>query len=93
VRLGVARQLIPALIDDFSVGKLVDSKTKRLRVDFETAEAMLNHVQKRLERTYDTYELEEEKRAWFLTWETEIAGIALEAGVSEALGVPSMIPR
>ncbi len=64
------------------------SNTKRLKVDFETAEAMLNHVKKGLERTYDTYELEEEKRAWFLTWETEIAGIAREVGVAEALGVP-----
>jgi integrase len=65
------------------------SNTKRLRVDFETAEAMLNHVKKGLERTYDTYELEEEKRAWFLTWEREIAAIASEAGVAERLGVPT----
>lgn len=64
------------------------SNTKRLKVDFETAEAMLNHVKKGLERTYDTYELEDEKRAWFLTWETEIATIARKAGVAEALGVP-----
>lgn len=65
------------------------SNTKRLKVDFETAEAMLNHVKKGLERTYDTYELEDEKQAWFLRWETEIAGIAREAGVAEALGVPA----
>lgn len=65
------------------------SNTKRLRVDYETAEAMLNHVKKGLERTYDTYELEEEKRAWFLKWETEIAGIARRLGVAEALGVPA----
>jgi hypothetical protein len=58
-----------------------------LKVDFETAEAMLNHVKKGLERTYDTYELEDEKQAWFLTWETEIAGIAQKAGVAKALGV------
>jgi integrase len=63
------------------------SNTKRLKVDFETAEAMLNHVKKGLERTYDTYELEDEKQAWFLTWETEIAGIAQKAGVAKALGV------
>jgi|GEM_PF-653779 len=65
------------------------SNTKRLKFDFETAEAMLNHVKKGLERTYDTYELEEEKQAWFLRWETEIAGIARSAGVAEALGVPN----
>ena len=64
------------------------SNTKRLRVDFETAEAMLNHVKKGMERTYDTYELEEEKRLWFLTWENEIARIARRAGVEKALGVP-----
>lgn len=63
------------------------SNTKRLKVDFETAEAMLNHVKKGLERTYDTYELEDEKRAWFLLWEAEIVGLARKAGVAEALGV------
>lgn len=65
------------------------SNTKRLKFDFETAEAMLNHVKKGLERTYDTYELEEEKRAWFLAWEKEVAAIAARAGVAEALGAPS----
>jgi integrase len=65
------------------------SNTKRLKVDFETAEAMLNHVKKGLERTYDTYELEEEKRAWFLKWETEIADLASRLGIADALGVPS----
>ena len=64
------------------------SNTKRLKVDFETAEAMLNHAKTGLERTYDGYALEDEKRDWFLRWETEIIRIALEAGVSEALGVP-----
>ncbi len=64
------------------------SNTKRLKLDFETAEAMLNHVKKGLERTYDTYELEDEKRDWFLTWEREIIGIALEVGLADTLGVP-----
>lgn len=64
------------------------SNTKRLAVDFETAEAMLNHVKRGLERTYDLYELEEEKRAWFLKWEAEILGIARRAGVAELLGCP-----
>ena len=65
------------------------SNTKRLGIDFETAEAMLNHVKKGLERTYDRYDLEEEKRASFLRWEAEIAGIACQAGLAAALDVPS----
>lgn len=66
------------------------SNTKRLKVDYETAEAMLNHVKKGMERTYDQYDLEEEKRAWFLTWEQEVIAIARRAGVAEALGAPAM---
>jgi hypothetical protein len=58
------------------------------QVDYETAEAMLNHVKKGLERTYDQYELEEEKRAWFLTWEKEVIAIAKRAGMAKVLGVP-----
>ena len=65
------------------------SNTKRLKVDFETAEAMLNHLKTGMERTYDTYELEEEKRAWFLKWETEIANIARRLGIARALEVPN----
>ena len=68
------------------------SNTKKLKVDYETAEAMLNHVKKGLERTYDRYELEDEKRASFLKWEREVAEIARRAGVAEALGVPSSPP-
>lgn len=64
------------------------SNTKRLKVDFETAEAMLNHAKQGLERIYDGYGLEDEKRAWFLTWENEIAAIARSLGVAIALGVP-----
>ena len=50
-------------------------------------------MKKGLERTYDTYELEDEKQAWFLRWEAEIAEIAREAGVAEKLGVPDPAPR
>jgi len=64
------------------------SNTKRLKVDFETAEAMLNHAKTGLERIYDGYELEDEKREWFLKWEAEIIAIARDVGVAEALGVP-----
>lgn len=67
------------------------SNTKRLGTDFETAEAMLNHAKKGLERTYDGYELEEEKRGWFLAWETEVARIAREVGVAEELGALDIV--
>lgn len=65
------------------------SNTKRLKVDFETAEAMMNHLKSGMKRIYDGYELEEEKAAWFLKWEQEVAVIAERAGVARALGVPA----
>lgn len=65
------------------------SNTKRLKVDFETAEAMLNHSKQGLERIYDGYEFEDEKRAWFAKWEEEILRIAQEAGVAQHLGAPT----
>lgn len=64
------------------------SNTKRLKVDFETAEAMMNHLRSGMERIYDGYEMEEEKAAWFGRWENEIAAIAQRAGVAAALGLP-----
>jgi len=64
------------------------SNTNRLRVDFEMAEAMLNHARRGLERTYDRYELEDEKRVWFLRWEAEMAKITCDAGVAGMLGIP-----
>lgn len=65
------------------------SNTRRLDTDFETAEAMLNHAKGGLTRIYDGYEMEEEKRRWFQKWEDEIARIAVEQGVAEALCIPS----
>ncbi|MBW8745069.1 MAG: hypothetical protein JF628_12145 [Sphingomonas sp.] len=49
---------------------------------------MLNHTKKGLERTYDAYELEDEKRAWFLTWEREIVRIARGENLIEQLAIP-----
>lgn len=69
------------------------SNTKRLNIDFETAEAMLNHVKKGLERTYDLYELEDEKRTWFSRWEAEILGIAYKVGVAVLLDAPPQRPH
>jgi integrase len=66
------------------------SNTKRLKIDYETAEAMMNHVKKGLSRTYDLYELEDEKRAWFALWENEIVQLAIKAEVAAALSVPEI---
>lgn len=84
---GIAGQPI-ARFTSHDFRRTARSNTKRLGVDYETAEAMLNHVKRGLELTYDRYELEDEKREWFDRWEREIARIACQAGVADALGVP-----
>ncbi|MBV1688575.1 integrase arm-type DNA-binding domain-containing protein [Novosphingobium sp. G106] len=66
------------------------SNTKRLKVDFDTAEAMMNHQKTGLERIYDVYGLEEEKAAWFLLWEREIVRLAQKSGVAEKLEIPNL---
>lgn len=68
------------------------SNTKRLKVDYETAEAMLNHLKAGMERIYDGYELEAEMAAWFLKWENEIIRIARKAGVADKLEIPQPVP-
>jgi len=65
------------------------SNTKRLKVDFDTAEAMMNHQKTGLERIYDIYDLENEKAAWFLIWEREIVRLTQKVGVAEKLEVPA----
>lgn len=47
---------------------------------------MMNLLKSGMERIYDSYELEDEKAAWFLKWEQEIADIATRIGVADALG-------
>lgn len=64
------------------------SNTKRLKIDFETAEAMLNHLKSGMARIYDGYEHTEEMAASFLRWENEIVGIARSAGVGRKLEIP-----
>ncbi len=64
------------------------SNTKRLKIDFETAEAMLNHKKKGLEEIYDGYDLFDEKKDGFARWEAFLVGLAVKAGVAEALSIP-----
>ncbi|RYY28820.1 MAG: DUF4102 domain-containing protein [Sphingomonadales bacterium] len=69
------------------------SNTKRLGADHETAEAMLNHVKHPLMRIYDSYDLADEKAAWFRTWEIEIASLAKAAEVADKLEIPNELLR
>ncbi|MBT2187163.1 site-specific integrase [Sphingobium nicotianae] len=64
------------------------SNTKRLKIDFETAEAMLNHKKKGLEEVYDGYDLFEEKREGFAKWESFLVQLAVKGGLNEALSIP-----
>lgn len=64
------------------------SNTKRLRIDYETAEAMLNHVKTGMARIYDGYEHSEEMASAFLLWENELVAIAEELGLASKLEVP-----
>ncbi|MDB5575903.1 MAG: hypothetical protein JWR80_1079 [Bradyrhizobium sp.] len=64
------------------------SNTKRLKIDFETAEAMLNHKKKDLEEVYDGYDLFDEKHDGFARWETFLIGLAVSANVFEAFSIP-----
>lgn len=64
------------------------SNTKRLKIDFETAEAMLNHKKKGLEGIYDGYDLFDEKKEGFARWETFIVGLAVTAGIAKELSIP-----
>jgi integrase len=80
------RTIAPFTPHDFR--RTARSNTKRLKVEYETAEAMMNHVKSGLERIYDCYDLDEEKAAWFLTWENEIIKLARVAGVADRLDIP-----
>ncbi|MBL0770005.1 integrase arm-type DNA-binding domain-containing protein [Sphingopyxis sp. DHUNG17] len=66
------------------------SNTRRLKIDFETAEAMLNHLKSGMERIYDGYEHEEEMAASFLRWEEEVGRLARAEGVAERLELPAV---
>ncbi|WCP15667.1 Prophage integrase IntA [Sphingobium sp. AntQ-1] len=64
------------------------SNTKRVGIDYETAEAMLNHSKTGLDKVYDLYDHDNEKRSAFLAWENEILRIAKKAGIEQLLDAP-----
>ncbi|WP_261936928.1 tyrosine-type recombinase/integrase [Sphingomonas bisphenolicum] len=64
------------------------TNSRKIGIDFETAEAMLNHSKDILVRTYDQYDMESEKALGFRLWEDEVLRIARRCGVDEALEAP-----
>ncbi|MCP3731281.1 integrase family protein [Sphingomonas sp. MG17] len=64
------------------------SNTKRLKIDLETAEAMLNHKKKGLEEIYDGYDLFDEKREGFAKWESFLVSLAVTSRVEVELSIP-----
>ncbi len=64
------------------------SNTRRLQIDFHTAEAMLNHKRSGLEDIYDGYDLFDEKREGFARWESFLVDLAIGAKVFKALSIP-----
>lgn len=67
------------------------SNTKRLKIDSDTAEAMIGHKKRGLVEIYDRYDMIDEKRAGFAKWEAKLVGMARGAGVAEALGIPTRL--
>lgn len=64
------------------------SNSRKLGIDYETREAMLNHVKKGLERRYDVENMEDDMADGFARWELKLIGLAHEANVADALGCP-----
>jgi hypothetical protein len=64
------------------------SNTKRLKIDPEVAEAMLNHKKQGLNEIYDGYDFFDEKRDGYARWETFLVGLAIGANLFEVLSIP-----
>ena len=66
------------------------SHSRKLGIDRDIAELMLNHKKKGLDGVYDQNEELELRRAGFAAWERFLLGLAIEAGVAALLGAPSL---
>jgi hypothetical protein len=66
------------------------SNTKRLKIDFETAQAMINHKKRGLERIYAGCDLFEKKWEGLVRWENFLMGLAVTAGVAAELSIPDV---
>ena len=66
------------------------SHSRKLGIDRDIAELMLNHKKKGLDGIYDQNEELELRRAGFAAWERFLLGLAIEAGVAALLGAPSL---
>ncbi len=68
------------------------SNARKLGIDQEIAELMLNHKRKGLKAVYDKNQELELRAAGFAAWEAHLMKIAIEVGVIEQLGVPLDLP-
>ena len=65
------------------------SHSRKVGIDRDIAELMLNHKKKGLDFIYDQNEELDLRRAGFAAWEGFLLGLAVEAGVADLLGAPS----
>ncbi|ODU80726.1 MAG: hypothetical protein ABT10_16015 [Novosphingobium sp. SCN 63-17] len=63
------------------------SNARRIGIDRDIAELMLNHKRKGIEGVYDKNLELELRRSGFAAWEQFLCGLAVKAGVDHALGV------
>jgi integrase len=64
------------------------SHARRIGIDRDIAELMLNHKRKGIEGVYDRNEELELRAAGFAAWETFLAELAASVGSADRLGVP-----
>lgn len=64
------------------------SNARRLGIDREIAELMLNHKRKGIEDIYNKNQELELRAAGFAAWESFLTGIAIEAGAADSLLLP-----
>ena len=64
------------------------SNARRLGIDRETAELMLNHKRKGIEDIYNKSQELELRAAGFAAWESFLTRIAVESGAADSLLLP-----
>lgn len=66
------------------------SNARRIGIDRDIAELMLNHKRKGIEGVYDKNLELELRRSGFAAWESFLSGLAIKAGVDHLLGAVTL---